>query len=117
MSNDISKTELLSSITTAIQRINLRKATILQRALDEGGPDLVIEVLDQIQDLRDARFELIQRDLDTNNDGYQALAAAAKREAEAIGEDIEELESVAKVLGTVAKVVNFLGRILIRFGI
>ncbi|HYD37755.1 MAG TPA: hypothetical protein VEA60_09090 [Allosphingosinicella sp.] len=117
MSDDISKTELLGSITTAIQRINLRKAAILQRALDEGGPDLVMEVLDQIQELRDARFELIQRNLDTDNDEYQALAAAAKREAEAIGEDIEALESVAKVLGTIANVVNFMGRIFIRFGI
>jgi hypothetical protein len=117
MSGDISKADLINSVTTAIQLFNLRKAEVLSRANAEGGPELVAKVLDQLQELRDARFELIQRALDTSNDEYHALAQRAKREAEAIGEDVAQLESVGKILGMIASVVNFLGRIFIRFGL
>jgi hypothetical protein len=95
----------------------MRQYDILQKAFDEGGTERVIQVLDEVRDMEDARFDLIQRRLDTNSARFSEVAESAKAETKALEKDIAELESIAKVLGTITKIVNLVGRILIRFGL
>jgi hypothetical protein len=111
------KQDIVDCLTDTLRQYSLRQHDILQKAFEEGGTALVLQVLDEVRDLEGARFDLIQRKLDTNAANFSKLADAAKAEAKALETDIEKLESVAKVLGTITNLVNLIGRILVRFGL
>ena len=111
------KQDLVDAMTQALRQFSLQQHTLLQKAFEEGGTDRVIRLIEEVRDMEDARFDLIQRKLDSNAAKFSKLAEAAKAETKALEKDIEELESVAKILGTIARIVDLVGRILIRFGL
>lgn len=111
------KQDIVDAMTEALRRFSLRQHEILQKAFEEGGTDRVIQVLDEVRDMEDARFDLIQRRLDTNAAKFLKLAEDAKAETKALEKSIAELESIAKILGTITRIVDLVGRILIRFGL
>lgn len=107
----------LESVNDTITRLELSKATLLQRAFDDGGVDRVVEVVNEIEILKDTRFELIRANLDRNNGAFKQLSDAAKTEAKALQSEVKKLNNIAKILNGIASVVGLLTRILVRFAI
>lgn len=112
-----SKQDIIDAMTSALRQYSLRQREILDKAVEEGGTERVIQVLDEVSDFEAARFDLIQRRLDTNAAKFSKLAEDAKAATTSLEKDIDELESIAKLLGTISRVVDLVGRILIRFGL
>ena len=111
------KQDIVDEMTEALRRFSLQQRKLLEKAFEEGGTDRVIEVLDEVRDMEAARFDLIQRRLDTNAAKFSKLAEDAKAETKELQKEIAKLESVAKILGTISRLVDLVGRILIRFGL
>jgi hypothetical protein len=51
-------------LTRAIDAFETKKATILQKAFEEGGADLVVQLVNEVEALKDTRFELLRAQLD-----------------------------------------------------
>jgi hypothetical protein len=104
-------------LTRAIDSFETKKASILEKAFQEGGAALVVELVNEVEALKDARFELLRANLDKNNAAFSALVERFKDETEALGDSIKRLQTIAKVLEGIANVVNLIARLIVRFAI
>lgn len=109
--------ELTDALTEIIESFNRSKTAILKAAFDQGGDDEVNDLLEALDDIRNARSRLILRKLDTTAAGFEALTKEAKVETAKFNESIQHLKAASDIIGTAASVINILGRILIRFGL
>jgi hypothetical protein len=104
-------------LAKAIGAFNEKRVTILKKAFDEGGDDEVDEVLKEFDALRDAYFEILQRELDANNPRYTELTSAAKDQADQLGASIDALEKAAAILNGINGVISAVGKMLIVLGV
>jgi hypothetical protein len=104
-------------LTRAIDAFETKKATILQKAFEEGGADLVVQLVNEVEALKDTRFELLRAQLDHRNTAFADLAKQARTESEALERSIRRLQTIARVLERITSVVNLFTRLLIRFAI
>jgi hypothetical protein len=107
----------LNALTQAISAFEKKKATILEKAFAEGGADLVVDVVNEVEALKDVRFELLRANLDKSNAAFAALAKQARAEGEALEQSIRKLQAIAKVLEGIASAVNLFARLIMRFAI
>lgn len=108
---------LASTIGDAITAFETNQADLLKNAFEGGGADAAYALLNEVQALRDARYELLQRVLDEQAPGFEAAAKAIDKETKAIKKSIEQLDAVADTVETIAQVVNLVGRLIIMFGL
>jgi hypothetical protein len=108
---------LVDALSAAIASFNSKKAAILKAAFEDGGDKEVEDLLEALDDLRNARSDLILRRLDTTAAGFAALADDAKAETVKLENSIERLKAAAEIINTAAGLLNLLGRIFIRFGL
>lgn len=104
-------------IDEAIRELERKKAPLLQKAFDEGGAEQAVRLVNEIESMKDARFELLRAALDRNATGYAQLAADANKAAKALRAEVKRLRSIAKVLDGIADTLNLLGRLIIRFAL
>ena len=109
--------ELHVNIRNAMAAFNLRRAAILQKAFEEGGDDLVLALEGEFDAMRDARFEIVQREFDENNDEFAEVAERAKTQAEAIEASVNSLTSTQTVLEDIGAFLNTAGRLVMLFGL
>ena len=109
--------ELASGLNRAVSSFDLNGAAILKAAFEDGGDREVAAVLEAVQDLRDARWELILRKLDTTAAGFDALAKDAEVETAKLDRSIRDFQAASTIINTAAGIINIVGRILIRFGV
>lgn len=102
-------------IDAAIRELERKKAALLQKAFDEDGVEQAVRLVNEIETMKDARFELLRAALDRNAAGYKQLAEDAEKSAKALRAEVKKLRSIAKALEGIADVLNFLGRLIIRF--
>jgi hypothetical protein len=109
--------DLISALGQAIGTFNLRKAAVLKQAFEHGGDDEVHSILDALDDLRNARSELVQRKLDTNAAGFEKLAKSATEETGKLEKSIDHLEATARIVNAASGILDMIGRLVIRFGL
>lgn len=107
----------LSFIDGVIRTINKNQGKLLQRAMSEGGPDMVDRLLEEIETLKDARFEMLRAELDEANPAYAAMIADAKAAADRVEKSVKDLERVEETLERVTRLVNLAARLVVRFAI
>jgi len=105
--------QLKSNISEAIAAFNLNRVEILRLAFEEGGNQAVIEVEKEYDALRDAYYELMQKQLDQNNHLFNELITATNNEVDNLKESVNQLSMVNDIINLTSAVVNLIGRVLI----
>ena len=100
----------------ALDTYDTQRATLLEKAFEEGGADAVSKLEDEHQALRDALFELMRRQLVANNAQFPNLMADTINATKAITSSINSLAAVANVLGSITQTTNLVGRLVVLFG-
>ncbi len=107
---------LSKEIQRALDKYDEQRATLLEKAFEEGGADAVSQLEDEHQALRDSLFELMTRQLVANSAQFPNLMDDTINATKAITSSIDSLSTVASVLGNITQVVNLVGRVLVLFG-
>ncbi|PYF74863.1 hypothetical protein [Pedobacter nutrimenti] len=109
--------ELKKSLSAAIAQFNSKRSQLLQAAFQSGGQDAVEKLEQEYDVLRDAYFEILQRELDENNHLYKQLTDQAKTEADNLTKSIKQLNNINDIINLATSVINLVGRILIVLGV
>lgn len=109
--------QLKIALSEAIGDFNNQRAEILERALNEGGRPAVTKLVQEYDDLRDAYFEILRRELDPTNHLYEKLMTAAKNEAESLKDSISQFNNINEIINLTTSVINLVGRALIVLGV
>jgi hypothetical protein len=113
---DPRQAELAAEMQRALDTYDAQRATLLERAFEQGGADAVSKLEDEHQALRDALFELIKRQLVANSAQFPNLIADTLAATKAITTSINGLAATANVLGNITKAINLVGRLVVLFG-
>lgn len=107
---------LTAEMQRALDTYDAQRATLLEKAFEEGGADAVSKLEDEHQALRDALFELLKRQLVANSAQFPTLIDDTLTATKAITSSINSLSSAAKVLGNITQAINLAGRLVVLFG-
>jgi hypothetical protein len=113
---DPRQAELATAMQAALDTYDSQRATLLERAFAEGGADTVSKLEDEHQALRDALFELMNRQLVANSAQFPNLIADTLAATKAITSSINSLSAIANVLGNITQAINLAGRLVVLFG-
>lgn len=109
--------ELLEKLNQALSAYELKRAAILQKAMDEDGIDAVGRIESEYRALNDAYYEVLRSALAANGGQYVQLMERAKDVTAQIKKKIDNLQDAIDLTNNIAESVNLIGRILILFGI
>lgn len=123
MSNDVTRNprtredELKKCLANAIEAFNKNRVPILKKAFEEGGDDAVAQLEREYDSLRDAYFEILQRQLDRNHHRYDELTMAVISEAQSLEKAITSFEEVVNVIKLFGKTISLIGQVVIILGL
>ncbi|PZU88630.1 MAG: hypothetical protein DI529_05380 [Chryseobacterium sp.] len=109
----VTELELKKSLSTAISQFNAKRSQLLQEAFQSGGQDAVQKIEQEYDTLRDAYYEILQRQLDENHHLYTQLISAAKTEADELTKSVKQLNNINEIINLATEVINLVGRVLI----
>ncbi len=104
---------LKSSILQAINVYEQDRAKILKEAFNEGGGDLVNDLENEHDALRDAYYEVFRKELDQNHTQFTVLLQKTKVATNEIEKSIKNLRTATDVLNALGTAINLIGRVLI----
>jgi hypothetical protein len=104
--------DLKSKLSDIISSYNSNRATILAKALKDGGVDAVNKLEQGSGAIRDAYFEILRAQLDDNNAEYSSLAQAALNETTSLQISITQLNTINEIIDNSGKVISAVGRLL-----
>lgn len=107
---------LATEMQKALDTYDAQRATLLEKAFEEGGASAVSKLEDEHQALRDALFELMKRQLVANSAQFPSLMDDTINATKAITSSINSLSTTAKVLGNITQTINLVGRLVVLFG-
>jgi hypothetical protein len=110
------KENTLESIDASLVKYESRRADILEKAFQEEGSAKVKELENEYQALQDAYYELLNRQLAANSAKFPDLMKQTVDATKEINASVDSLNNVAKILNSMTKTVNLIGRVLILFG-
>lgn len=108
----MTRDETMKQLLDSIRLFNRRAPKVLQKAMDEGGPDRVNELEAEYENLRKAYFDLVRAKLDENHEKFGELLSQTADASAEIDLSIEKLESSAKVLTAVANATSVVKKFL-----
>jgi hypothetical protein len=123
MSNDVTRNprtredELEKCLVNAIEVFNKNRVPILKKAFEEGGDVAVAKLEREYDSLRDAYFEILQRQLDRNHYRYNELKTAVISETRSLEKAITSLEKIENVTKLFEKVISLVGQAVIILGL
>lgn len=108
--------ELKAKLRKAIETFNINRVALLKKAFQEGGDAQVDELLKEHDDLRDAFFEILARQLDRNSVRYLELVGKANNTTDQLQASIDKLDKIADIIDKTASVISAVGRALVVLG-
>jgi len=109
--------QLKVKLAKSIESFNKQRVDILRRAFDQGGDPEVEQLLEEQDALRDAYFEILQRQLDSNNARYVELVGKADKATQNLQNSIDTFDRVNAIIDKISSVVTAVGKALIVLGI
>jgi hypothetical protein len=103
--------QLKQALSEAINGFNNKRAAILQLANTNGGQDAITNAEEQFDALRNAYFQILQKQLDNNNADYQQLITAANTETDKLNNSITQLNNINDIIELTTAVASLVGRI------
>lgn len=105
--------QLKSNLSLAIGEFSDKRAAILQLAYSEGGQAAVERLEQEYDALRNAYFEILQKQLDRNNHLYEQLTTVANEETGRLRASVGELAHINDIITLLGAVVSLVGRVLV----
>lgn len=109
--------QLKASLNNAITAFNSNRAKILQLAFNAGGQEAVSGLEQKYDDLRQAYFDILKKQLNQNNAQYLQLITSANSEAAKLTTSINQLNNINDIINLVTSVVSLAGTVISVLGI
>ena len=109
--------DVKQAISDAIDAFNSNRYDILQAAFKEGGRTEVDSLNQEYDTLRDAYFELVNRELDENNGQYADLTQQASAATLRLTQVVAAFATASQVVNAMASVIDIVGRVIMILGL